>query len=163
MTINCSANSLILILFAFSDNLSAENSKLSWHRGHHPLGCMKVSFTKSKYCSFTAELQTREGWHMCRFQCKIISNVCAWAFLVFFFVCHFASWWQLQTKTAKLCLCSTSVVFPRCCHCFQPLCRFHNSPLFFTVASFVAFPFLTLFFLFGCLLLPVWYGIILWH
>ena len=35
--------SVILILFAFSDNLSAENSKLSaesWHCGHHLLGCM---------------------------------------------------------------------------------------------------------------------------
>ena len=29
MTINSSANSVILILFAFSDNLSAENSKSS--------------------------------------------------------------------------------------------------------------------------------------
>ena len=45
MTVNSSANSVILILFAFSDNLSAENSKLSaesWHRGHHLLGCMYV-------------------------------------------------------------------------------------------------------------------------
>ena len=35
--------SVILILFAFSDNLSAENSKLSadsWNRGNHLLGCM---------------------------------------------------------------------------------------------------------------------------
>ena len=29
MTVNSSASSVILILFAFSDNLSAENSKLS--------------------------------------------------------------------------------------------------------------------------------------
>ena len=43
MTVNSSANSVILILFAFSDNLSAKNSKLpaeSWHRGHHLLGSM---------------------------------------------------------------------------------------------------------------------------
>ena len=43
MTVNSSENSVILILFAFSDNLSAENSKLSaesWHRGHHLLGCI---------------------------------------------------------------------------------------------------------------------------
>ena len=35
--------SLVLILFAISDNLSAENSKLSadsWNRGNHLLGCM---------------------------------------------------------------------------------------------------------------------------
>ena len=32
-----------MILFAFSDNLSAENSKLSadsWNRGNHLFGCM---------------------------------------------------------------------------------------------------------------------------
>ena len=43
MTVNSSANSVILILFAFSDNLSAENSKLSadsWNRGNHLFGCM---------------------------------------------------------------------------------------------------------------------------
>ena len=43
MAVNSSANSVILILFAFSDNLSAENSKLSadsWNRGNHLLGCM---------------------------------------------------------------------------------------------------------------------------
>ena len=33
MTVNSSANSIILILFAFSDNLSAENSKLSAESG----------------------------------------------------------------------------------------------------------------------------------
>ena len=43
MAVNSSANSVILILFAFSDNLSAENSKLSadsWNRGNHLFGCM---------------------------------------------------------------------------------------------------------------------------
>ena len=43
MTVKSSANSVILILFAISDNLSAENSKLSadsWNRGNHLLGCM---------------------------------------------------------------------------------------------------------------------------
>ena len=43
MAVNSSGNSVILILFAFSDNLSAENSKLSadsWNRGNHLLGCM---------------------------------------------------------------------------------------------------------------------------
>ena len=33
MTVNIFANSVILILFAFSDNLSAENSKLSAESG----------------------------------------------------------------------------------------------------------------------------------
>ena len=33
MTVNSSANSIILILFAFSDNLFAENSKLSAESG----------------------------------------------------------------------------------------------------------------------------------
>ena len=45
MTVNSSANSVILILFAFSDNLSAENSKLSadfCNRGNHLLGCMII-------------------------------------------------------------------------------------------------------------------------
>ena len=43
MTVNSSANSVILIVFAFSDNLSAENSKLSSdsaNRGNHLFGCM---------------------------------------------------------------------------------------------------------------------------
>ena len=43
MTVNSSANSVILILFAFLDNLSAENSKLSavsGHPGHSLLGNM---------------------------------------------------------------------------------------------------------------------------
>ena len=51
MTVNSSANSVILILFAFSDNLSAENSKLSaesWHRGHHLLVCMCVILIRNK-------------------------------------------------------------------------------------------------------------------
>ena len=46
MTVKSSANSVILILFAISDNLSAENSKLSadsWNRGNHLLGCMPGS------------------------------------------------------------------------------------------------------------------------
>ena len=45
MTVKSSANIVILILFAFSDNLSAENSKLSadsWNRWHHLLGCMDI-------------------------------------------------------------------------------------------------------------------------
>ena len=33
MTVDSSANSVIFILFAFSDNLSAENSKLSAESG----------------------------------------------------------------------------------------------------------------------------------
>ena len=56
MTVNSSANSVILILFAFSDNLSAENSKLSaesWNRGHHLLGCMlttvRILFGKGNF------------------------------------------------------------------------------------------------------------------
>ena len=43
MTVKSYANSVILILFAISDNLSAENSKLSadsWNRGNNLLGCM---------------------------------------------------------------------------------------------------------------------------
>ena len=43
MTVKSYANSVILILFAISDNLSAENSKLSadsWNRGNHLLGCV---------------------------------------------------------------------------------------------------------------------------
>ena len=43
MTVKSSANSVILILFAFSDNLSAENSKLSadsCNCGNHLLGYM---------------------------------------------------------------------------------------------------------------------------
>ena len=47
MTVNTSANSVILILlFAFLDNLSAENSKLSadfCNRGNHLLGCMIIA------------------------------------------------------------------------------------------------------------------------
>ena len=46
MAVNSSGNSVILILFAFSDNLSAENSKLSadsWNRGNHLFGCMTLS------------------------------------------------------------------------------------------------------------------------
>ena len=55
MTVNSSANSVILILFAFSDNLSAENSKLSaesWHRGHHLLGCMIKTPSNPKFSPF---------------------------------------------------------------------------------------------------------------
>ena len=50
MAVNSSANSVILVLFAFSDNLSAENSKLSaesWNRGNHLLGCMDQSLITS--------------------------------------------------------------------------------------------------------------------
>ena len=46
MTVKSSANSVILILFAISDNLSAENSKLSadsWNRGNHLFGCMRTA------------------------------------------------------------------------------------------------------------------------
>ena len=59
MAVNSSANSVILILFAFSDNLSAENSKLSadsWNRGNHLFGCMgvwKVSIGNTKMKDFT--------------------------------------------------------------------------------------------------------------
>ena len=43
MTVNSSANSVVVIVFAFSDNLSAENSKLSADSGIHGIqrfGCM---------------------------------------------------------------------------------------------------------------------------
>ena len=58
MTVNSSANSVILIVFAFSDNLSAENSKLSSdsaNRGNHLFGCMgylcvKLSEIVQKIC-----------------------------------------------------------------------------------------------------------------
>ena len=40
MAVNSSANSVILILFAFSDNLSAENSKLSADSAIQLLECM---------------------------------------------------------------------------------------------------------------------------
>ena len=46
MTVNSSAYSVILILFAFSDNLSAENSKSSpdyYNCGNHLFGCMLVT------------------------------------------------------------------------------------------------------------------------
>ena len=46
MTVNSSANSVILILFAFSDNLSAEKSKSSadsCNRGNHLFGNMVLS------------------------------------------------------------------------------------------------------------------------
>ena len=50
MTVNSSANSVILILFAFSENISAENSKLS--AGFKPqlpqlLECMRSAFFNS--------------------------------------------------------------------------------------------------------------------
>ena len=47
MTVKNSANSEILILFAFSYDLSAENSKFSAdsrHRGNHLYGCMPQTF-----------------------------------------------------------------------------------------------------------------------
>ena len=47
MTVNSSANSVILILFAFSDNLSAENSKSSadsCNPVNHLFGCMSICY-----------------------------------------------------------------------------------------------------------------------
>ena len=51
MTVNSSANSVVLIVFAFSDNLSAENSKLSADSGIHGihfLGCMMLALKKKR-------------------------------------------------------------------------------------------------------------------
>ena len=51
MTVKSSANSVILILFAFSDNLSADNSKLSadsWNRRNHLFGCMTLACVDGK-------------------------------------------------------------------------------------------------------------------
>ena len=59
MAVNSSANSVILILFAFSDNLSAENSKLSadsWNRGNHLLGCMADVDADAAHAQYTADV-----------------------------------------------------------------------------------------------------------
>ena len=56
MTVNSSANSVILILFAFSDNLSAENSKLSadsCNRRNHLFGCMTLDIWQDNFMEHT--------------------------------------------------------------------------------------------------------------
>ena len=71
MTVKSSANSVILILFAISDNLSAENSKLSadsWNRGNHLFGCMvSTSSHRNVRRLFVSIIPSHcIGWHSCR-------------------------------------------------------------------------------------------------
>ena len=51
MTVNSSANSVILILFVFSDNLSAENHKLSAESGQPGLSLLVCMQWRSNFGS----------------------------------------------------------------------------------------------------------------
>ena len=64
MTVNSSANSVILILFVFSDNLSAENSKLSAESGLPGLsllGSMYILYMYPKQKTIVLHLLRKEA------------------------------------------------------------------------------------------------------
>ena len=80
MTVKISANSVILILFAISDNLFAENSKLSadsCNRGNHLLGCMQSHsiIWHLQHQDWTDEIAKIIWCNQCIVQC-IISVQC---------------------------------------------------------------------------------------